>query len=54
MFNYTSILEEIVETGRHELSTISPSQWTEKNRTMDSSVSRYQGRFSYDITPYSP
>lgn len=52
-FDYTDNLLEILEFGRHKLSTIKPSEWTEKNRTMDSSVSRYKGRFSYDVTPYT-
>lgn len=53
MFDYTETIDEILEFGRCELSTILPSDWTEQNRTMDSSVSRYQGRFSYNITPYT-
>ncbi len=43
----------MLESGRFRLSTILPSAWTEKYRTMDSSVSRYKGRFSYDVTPYT-
>jgi len=52
-FDYTDIVNEILEFGRHKLSTILPSEWTEQNRTMDSIVSRFKGRFSYDITPYT-
>ncbi len=52
-FDYSNNLLQILEFGRHKLSTIKPSEWTEKNRSMDSSVSRFKGRFSYDITPYT-
>lgn len=52
-FDYSDHLLDILEMGRHKLSTIKPSEWTEKHRSMDSSVSRYKGRFSYDITPYT-
>lgn len=51
--DYSSNILEIIESGRHQLSTIKPSDWAEKYRTMDSSVSRYRGRFSYDVTPYT-
>ena len=51
--DYLENLSEIIEAGRFHLSTIKPSKWTEKNRYMDSSVSRYKGKFSYDITPYT-
>lgn len=50
---YTENLLDILESSRHKLSTIKPSDWAEANRFMDSSVSRYKGRFSYDITPYT-
>lgn len=52
-YDYTEQLNDILEFGRHKLSTIKPSEWTEQNRSMDSSVSRFKGRFSYDITPYT-
>jgi phage terminase large subunit GpA-like protein len=44
---------EILNAGSHQLSTIKPSDWNEKYRSMDSSVSRFKGRFSYDWTPYA-
>ncbi len=51
--DYLENLSEIIEAGQFHLSTIKPSEWTEQNRYMDSSVSRYKGKFSYDITPYT-
>lgn len=51
-FDYTKIIEDILEFGRHKLSTIKPSDWAEKYRSMDSSVSRFKGKFSYNVTPY--
>ena len=33
------------DSGRIYLSTISPSEWIEQNRFMDSSVSRFKGQF---------
>jgi phage terminase large subunit GpA-like protein len=46
-------VEDILDFAVFELSTIKPSDWAEKNRTMDSSVSRFKGKFSYDVTPYT-
>ncbi len=51
--DYSNQIENILESGRFHLSTIKPSDWIEANRFMDSSVSRYKGPFSYDITPYT-
>lgn len=50
---YFPQLEEILEACRIKLSDIKPSDWAEKHRYMDSSVSPYPGKFSYDITPYA-
>jgi phage terminase large subunit GpA-like protein len=50
---YVNNFLDVVEFGRHNLSTVKPSEWAEQNRSMDSSMSRYQGRFSYSITPYT-
>jgi phage terminase large subunit GpA-like protein len=50
---YLEQLGEILDAGGHTLSTIKPSEWTEKFRSMDASVSRFKGRFSYDLTPYT-
>jgi len=50
---YKHNFHEIENQSVCELSDILPSIWTEQNRHMDSSVSRYKGRFSYNITPYS-
>lgn len=50
---YQNNLHEILDNCHFQLSDILPSEWTEQNRYMDSSVSRYRGKFSYDITPYS-
>lgn len=44
---------DIFDSSWHKLSTIKPSDWNEQHRSMDSSVSRFKGRFSYDITPYT-
>ena len=46
-------LFDLLESGRHKLSTIKPSQWAEKNRSMDGSVSRFKGPFRFDVTPYT-
>lgn len=51
--DYLENLSEIIEAGQFHLSTIKPSEWTEQKRYMDSSVSRYKGKFSYNITPYT-
>lgn len=46
-------IDEILEFGRHQISTIKPSEWAEQNRTMDSSMSRFTGPFSYKVSPYA-
>jgi phage terminase large subunit GpA-like protein len=51
--NYTARLLDILQSARFKFSTIKPSDWNEQNRSMDSSLSRYEGKFSYDITPYT-
>ena len=45
---------ELLEFTREKrlISTISPSEWVEKNRTMTSENSPFPGKFSYDRTPY--
>ena len=50
---YLEQLEAILDSGKHVLSTIKPSEWTEKYRSMDASVSRFKGAFSYALTPYT-
>lgn len=51
--DYKIQVEEILDFGNHQLSTIKPSEWAEKYRSMDSSLSRFQGPFSYSVTPYT-
>lgn len=53
MTNYQATLTDILDDSYFQLSDISPSKWAEKNRYMDSTMSRYEGKFSYDITPYT-
>jgi phage terminase large subunit GpA-like protein len=50
---YNPQILDILESARFQLSTIKPSEWTEKHRSMDSSVSRFEGKFSYNVTPYT-
>lgn len=50
---YESQLHDIINATRVKLSSQKPSEWTEDHRVMDSSVSRFKGRFSYNITPYT-
>ena len=52
-YNYEDSLIDLLDSGRFNISTVKPSDWAEDKRFMDSSVSRYKGKFSYDITPYS-
>jgi phage terminase large subunit GpA-like protein len=53
VFDFTSQIESILDVANIQLSTIKPSDWCEQNRTMDSSVSRFEGKFSYNVTPYT-
>jgi phage terminase large subunit GpA-like protein len=46
-------LSEIFDDGIFKLSTIKPSDWNERHRSMDSTVSRFEGKFSYKVTPYT-
>jgi phage terminase large subunit GpA-like protein len=50
--SFENSLAELVELASVPFTTIKPSEWAEANRSMDSSVSRFKGRFSYDVTPY--
>lgn len=53
MFDFSSQIESILDVANIQLSTIKPSNWCEQNRSMDSSVSRFEGKFSYNVTPYT-
>jgi hypothetical protein len=50
MVEYQSQIHEILEAGRVHLSTIKPSEWTEKNVMMGKP---FPGPFRYDKTPYT-
>lgn len=52
-WDYSDLIRSVIEEGRVQISTIKPSDWNEKNRSMDSSLSRYEGKFSYKVTPYT-
>lgn len=41
-----------LENNHIEISNLSPSEWVEQNRNMTSDVSRLEGMFSYDNSPY--
>lgn len=51
--DYSQQIEEILDAGLVYLSTIKPSEWAEKNRVMDSSVSPFPGPFTFNINPYT-
>jgi phage terminase large subunit GpA-like protein len=51
--DYTQQLNEILDAGLFQFSTIKPSEWAEQNRVMDSSVSPFPGPFSFNINPYT-
>lgn len=45
-------LIDILDGSKVTLSNIKPSEWAELNRIMGSGESQFEGRFSYDLTPY--
>lgn len=49
---YKDQVMEILEGSKVQLSNISPSDWTEKNRIMTTDVSPFPGKFTYNRTPY--
>lgn len=51
--DYTQQLNEILDAGLFQFSTIKPSEWAEQNRVMDSSVSPFPGPFSFNVNPYT-
>lgn len=51
--DFSSQITEILDSSYFQFSTIKPSEWNELHRSMDSSLSRYEGKFSYDVTPYT-
>lgn len=50
--NWSAQLEDIVSRSSFRLSNIKPSEWVEKHRVMPPG-SAFEGRFSYDRTPYT-
>jgi len=48
-----SELLQIIENTRFQFSTIKPSEWYEQHRVMIGGTSMFQGKFKYNITPYS-
>ena len=51
--DYSDQINEILDAGLFQFSTIKPSSWAEQNRVMDSSVSPFPGQFSFDVNPYT-
>src|SRR5690606_2923099 len=49
--DYTQQLNEILDAGLCQFSTIKPSEWAEQNRVMDSSVSPFPGPVSFNSNP---
>jgi phage terminase large subunit GpA-like protein len=47
-----SVIDEIFEGAKFQLSDILPSEWAEKNRFMTSEVSRMEGMYSFKNSPY--
>lgn len=48
---YESVFDEILESTRIHLSSLSPSEWYEKNMVMPRG-SAFPGPFSFDLTPF--
>lgn len=45
-------LSGMLDASKFLLSDIKPSEWAEKNRVMNKSVSPFPGKYSFDKTPY--
>lgn len=43
---------DILDSSKHLLSNVKPSEWNEQHRVMTTDVSPFPGRFSYNRTPY--
>lgn len=52
MSTFLPQLTALMQAANYRLSDVLPSVWAEENRSMTSEVSRFEGRFSYNITPY--
>ena len=50
--NYGKTLGDILESARHKISDIMPSDWCEKYRMMTPDISPIPGPFSYKNSPY--
>lgn len=50
--SYYKVAYDLLESSRFQFSNLKPSEWAEKNRFMTSQVSAFEGKFSYDLTPY--
>ena len=50
---YMDQIRKILKAASAQISSISPSDWCEKNRVMTSDVSSLPGPFSYDNSPYT-
>lgn len=51
-FNFENQILEVLESSKHLLSNMLPSEWSESNRFMTSDVSPFPGKFSFKRTPY--
>lgn len=45
-------IERMLDSARHNVGTMLPSEWAESKRVMTSEVSPFPGKYSYDKTPY--
>lgn len=52
MINYSTQLEQYFDALKFQFSDAKPSAWSEAHRVMSSSESRWEGPFSYNLTPY--
>lgn len=50
--NYKTQLKSLLEKSRFKLSDIKPADWVEAHRVMSSAESNFEGKFSYNLTPY--
>lgn len=50
---YFRSLTDVLDSSLVLLSDIKPSDWAETHRVMSSAESSFQGKFSYNITPYA-
>lgn len=53
MISYNTVIDDVFDAATFHLSDIKPADWAEANRFMTSNVSRKQGMFSYDNSPYT-